>query len=72
MEEVSKHNTVDDLWLVVDKRIFDVTDYVDSHPGGEAILRGAGQDATVRFRGPQHPETVNELIEDYYIGYVVE
>ncbi len=46
----------------------DVTTYIDSHPGGDAILRNAGADSTEGFRGEQHPGTVETVISDYYIG----
>ncbi|KAI1081341.1 acyl-CoA dehydrogenase NM domain-like protein [Whalleya microplaca] len=48
--EVAKHNTDDSLWFIVDSRVYDATDFVDAHPGGESVLRQvAGEDATVSF-----------------------
>lgn len=44
--EVAIHNTRDSAWMIVDGRVIDVTNYVRSHPGGEAILNYAGM---VRF-----------------------
>lgn len=68
-EEVSKHNTKDDLWIIVKNRVFDVTNYVDVHQGGEnALVRWAGKDATDAVAGPQHPSTVPTLLERYCIG----
>jgi cytochrome b involved in lipid metabolism len=49
-------------------QVYDVTDYVDFHPGGDAILRNAGGDSTAGFYGPQHPPTTRDLIDEYYIG----
>eukprot|EP00879_Flechtneria_rotunda_P018090 GHRR01018965.1.p2 GENE.GHRR01018965.1~~GHRR01018965.1.p2 ORF type:complete len:129 (+),score=32.42 GHRR01018965.1:273-659(+) len=75
-EEVSKHKSADDLWLIIkDKnsgqlKVYDVTDYIEEHPGGMAIMYNAGGDATSGFHGPQHPPTVHELIKDYCIGTV--
>ena len=46
-EEVRRHSSKTDRWLVVDKRVFDVTRWT-KHPGGQVILNHyAGQDATV-------------------------
>lgn len=67
-EEVAKHCTPDDLWLVIDGKVYDVTDYVKEHPGGDSILRNAGHDSSEGFHGPQHPPRVNDLVEDYRIG----
>ena len=45
-EEVSKHNTRDDAWIIVDNNVYDVTDFVDMHPGGDSILKNVGGDST--------------------------
>lgn len=48
-EEVSKHSSATDAWIIVkdkrsgEQRVYDVSMYIDEHPGGEAILRNAGQ-----------------------------
>ena len=49
-----------------------MTPFVDEHPGGLTILSNAGGDATEGFYGPQHPPTVNDAVEQYHIGYLVE
>ena len=67
-EEVAQHNTATDAWIIVKNRVFDITEYVDEHPGGESILNDAGGDATEGFYGPQHPTTVEDHLEFYYIG----
>ncbi|GJQ14476.1 hypothetical protein GpartN1_g6267.t1 [Galdieria partita] len=66
--EVSFHNHRDDLWLVIDRKVYDFTSFVEDHPGGDAILRYAGGDATVGFKGPQHPARVWDMIPEYFIG----
>lgn len=49
-EEVAKHNAEDSVWFVIDSVVYDVSDFVDAHPGGEAVLRQvAGTDATSDF-----------------------
>lgn len=47
---------------------YDVTEYVDEHPGGESILAHVGTDATEGVYGPQHPITTFLLMEEYCIG----
>ena len=61
-----------DAWIVVKGRVYDVTAYVDDHPGGAAILKHAGGDATAGFHGPQHPPRVFDIIDDFLIGDVID
>lgn len=77
-EEVAKHKTADDLWVIIQDqdtkewKVYDLTDYVDDHPGGMAIMYNAGGDATKGFHGPQHPSTVHELAKDFCIGTLAD
>ena len=49
-EEVAKNNTEDSLWCIVDHKVYDMTDFLDAHPGGNVVLQQvAGQDATTAF-----------------------
>ncbi|KAI1762880.1 acyl-CoA dehydrogenase NM domain-like protein [Hypoxylon sp. FL1150] len=68
--EVAKHNTEDSLWFIIDSKVYDVTDFVDAHPGGESVLRQvAGQDATVAFYN-LHRHEVLAKYEDLCIGTI--
>ena len=47
-EEVRKHNNKDDIWLIINEKVYDVTEFQKKHPGGSRILRiYAGEDASV-------------------------
>ena len=71
--EIAKHSALDDLWIIIDGKVYDVTNYVDEHPGGaRAIAKNAGGDATKGFKGPQHPSRVFDIVEEYLIGVVDE
>ncbi|KKK26990.1 hypothetical protein ARAM_002621 [Aspergillus rambellii] len=49
-QQISSHNTPDDCWIVVDNQVWDVTDFLDEHPGGSTIiLKYAGRDATKAY-----------------------
>lgn len=55
--EVSRHNTPDDLWIIIDGDVYDMSTFKDLHPGGAPPLKfAAGQDATFDFFGLHRKE----------------
>jgi len=74
LEEVAAHDNQDDCWLVIDNKVYDVTDFVSNHPGGEAILQGCGIDATTLFNtrpmgsGTPHSDQARDNLSNFYIG----
>ncbi|KAF8629155.1 hypothetical protein AX17_005740 [Amanita inopinata Kibby_2008] len=71
MEEVAKHDKKDDLWVVVDGQVLDVTKFLPDHPGGEkAILLYAGRDATEEFNMLHDPKVIPRYAPDAVIGKV--
>ncbi|KAJ9443930.1 putative Acyl-CoA dehydrogenase [Diplonema papillatum] len=50
MEEVAKHNSPGDMWIVVDDQVYNVSKFAAMHPGGERVIKlFAGKDATEEF-----------------------
>ena len=50
MEEVEQHYNEKSLWTVLNGKVYDLTSYLDYHPGGEKKLKlGAGSDCTSLF-----------------------
>ncbi|KAF9614650.1 hypothetical protein IFM89_019627 [Coptis chinensis] len=66
--DVSMHNERSDCWIIIKEKVYDVTSYVEEHPGGDAILVHAGDDSTEGFYGPQHATRVFDMIDDFYVG----
>jgi cytochrome b involved in lipid metabolism len=73
--ELARHNTEDDCWMAIDGAVYNVTQFIDRHPGGQAIVQGCGKDATALFAqrpdGTSHSQEARELAENYRIGTLV-
>ena len=66
--EVAKHHKRSDAWIVINGIVADVTDWIPLHPGGDAILKGIGKDATQLFKQIGHDATARKMLHKYKIG----
>ena len=78
LAQVEEHNSETDCWIAIEAKVYDVTKFVGSHPGGKAILNGCGKDATTLFnerptnnKGP-HPDTARAALEKFFIGNLAQ
>jgi cytochrome-b5 reductase len=73
LEDVQKHNQPHDIWLVLHNRVYDVTRYLQDHPGGDAVLRElAGTDATEPFEEVGHSLEASDALKELYLGDLAE
>ena len=73
LSQVQEHNAQTNCWLIIDQKVYEVTDYISSHPGGaKRIVTYCGQDATQAFatQGGQgfHSTLAKRLLQKYQIG----
>lgn len=69
LEEVAKHNTEKDCWVVVNGQVLNATDFLKDHPGGKkAILLYAGKDATEEFNMLHNADVVEKYAPYTIIG----
>nr|AAT84461.1 cytochrome b5 isoform Cb5-D [Vernicia fordii] len=69
MQEAAQHNTKEDCWIVIDGKVYDVSSYLDEHPGGDdVILSTIGKDATDDFEDAGHSKSAREQLESFFIG----
>ncbi|NXH16578.1 CYB5B protein, partial [Bucco capensis] len=71
LEEVAKRNSSREAWLVIHGRVYDVTRFLEEHPGGEEVLlEQAGRDATESFEDVGHSTDAREMLQQYYLGEI--
>jgi L-lactate dehydrogenase (cytochrome) len=70
--EVAKHNSRESCWVIIKGKVYDVTDFLDEHPGGASIiLQYGGKDATEEYDPVHPPGTIEDnLPTDKYLGPV--
>ncbi|CAA0831392.1 Cytochrome b5 isoform E [Striga hermonthica] len=72
-EEVAKHNKKDDCWLIISGKVYDVTPFLEEHPGGDdVLLTSTGKDATVDFEDVGHSDDAQEKMKEFLIGHIDE
>jgi len=69
LDEVAKHKTEKDCWVVVNGQVLNVTEFLPDHPGGKkAILLYAGKDASEEFNMLHDKNVVQKYAPDAIIG----
>ncbi|KIM40332.1 hypothetical protein M413DRAFT_28816 [Hebeloma cylindrosporum] len=71
-QTVAKHDNRNSCWIIVHGKVYDVTDFLDEHPGGsKIILKYAGKDATEAYEPIHPPDAIqNNLPIEKHIGAV--
>lgn len=70
LSELSDHDNADSLWIGFKGYVYDATQY--RHSGGaQAILRGAGKDATQMIARQHGWVKVDEMLKDKRVGVLV-
>lgn len=74
LDDVKLHKTKTDCWQAIDGIVYDFTPYLESadHPGGNAMAKDCGTDATFRYgNDPEHSDYAKSLLPEYAIGNLV-
>lgn len=69
LEEISTHNNEQSCWIIIDQVVYDVTTFLDNHPGGKKIIvKVGGKDATKQFANFHDAKAVlnRYKLETYY------
>lgn len=72
-QELAKHNKRNDAWMALKGKVYNVTPYMEFHPGGEEeLMRGAGQDATDLFNEVHKWVNFEGMLQKCLVGRLVE
>ncbi|KAK9208242.1 hypothetical protein WN944_000596 [Citrus x changshan-huyou] len=71
-QDLKGHNKPGDLWISVQGKVYNVTDWTKHHPGGDLpLLSLAGQDVTDAFVA-YHPGAAWQYLDKFFTGYYLE
>ena len=66
---MSKHASREDVWMSIHGKVYDITKYLEDHPGGEEVLLDrAGADATEDFEDVGHSQQARDTLKKYELG----
>jgi flavocytochrome c len=69
MSEVAKHNKENDCWVVLYDKVYDLTSFLEEHPGGkDSVMLYAGKDATEAFDMIHEESVLDKYTPDAKIG----
>lgn len=80
VDEVAQHSSKNDCWTIISGDVYNLTTFINRHPGGDEILRACGTDATTLFTsrqtddgqfvgsGTPHSQTAYEQLAELKIG----
>ena len=71
--EVREHSSIEDCWMIIAGKVYDVTRFADDHPGGPEILWDlGGRNATVDFEDTGHSSDARNMLHSCLVGELTE
>ncbi|XP_076379880.1 cytochrome b5 reductase 4 isoform X5 [Megalopta genalis] len=69
LSELANHNKQNDAWIAIRGIVFNVTRYMDFHPGGTSeLMRGVGKDATKLFENVHAWVNYQSILQKCVVG----
>jgi 4-hydroxysphinganine ceramide fatty acyl 2-hydroxylase len=76
LSDLATRNTKESCYVTMGQNVYDMTDFIDSHPGGgDLILEYGGKDVTEILKdmvSHEHSEAAYEMLEESHIGFVAK
>lgn len=75
-KQVAEHNKKYDNWIIINDKVYDITDFIEKHPGGvDKLLNVAGQEVTEKFNNVsshiKNMDNIKKYLEDMEVGSLV-
>jgi hypothetical protein len=82
--EVAANNSEQSCWTIINDNVYDITEYIPRHPGGDEILLACGSDGTSLFferqtengqsigSGTPHSSGATRQLDAYLIGTLAD
>lgn len=82
--QVAEHGSKNDCWTIINKNVYDITEYIPRHQGGDEIIAACGKDGTTLFTerktesgdsvgsGTPHSSSAESQLESLQIGIISE
>ncbi|KAJ5397850.1 hypothetical protein N7509_005963 [Penicillium cosmopolitanum] len=65
--QVQQHRTRKSCWVIIGQTVYDITDFLDEHPGGAGILlQYAGSDASEAFESIHQADILTRYLSQKY------
>lgn len=72
-DELKSHKSKDDCWTCINGKVFNITPYINFHPGGvDEIMKCAGKDGTTLFNKYHSWVNADRMLENCLIGVMMK
>ncbi|KAG8742346.1 hypothetical protein FRC10_001627 [Ceratobasidium sp. 414] len=69
LEQLKQHTTKDSFYTLIHGKVYDVTKFLDEHPGGDEVITAeGGKDATEAFEDVGHSDEAREILQGLYVA----
>ncbi|KAH0541521.1 hypothetical protein FGG08_003996 [Glutinoglossum americanum] len=76
LTEITSRNNAKSCYVTIDAKVFDVTDFINDHPGGAGLILDYGgrdvKDIMEDDVSHIHSEAAHEILEEHLIGFVAD
>jgi cytochrome b involved in lipid metabolism len=69
------HNQVlnsKDKLIIINSNVYDITRYIDEHPGGDILYEFIGRDSTIGYNEVGHSKDADLILEKLKIGTIAD